>query len=139
MGYGDGYLTVRAVKLFVDGALGSRGAALKASYCDCAGHTGLVPPSSSSPPLPPPPPPPPPPFLYRLQFTISLRCLCQQRKSMPMLRNGYHFLFFCLLLLSPLFFSPPLTDPLFLCFLSLFCSLVVLGVPSLYSCDWRFG
>jgi hypothetical protein len=39
---GDGYLTVGAVKLWLDGALGSRGAALHAPYCDDPGNTGLV-------------------------------------------------------------------------------------------------
>jgi predicted amidohydrolase YtcJ len=34
--YGDGQLSVAAVKLVVDGALGSRGAALHAPYCDDA-------------------------------------------------------------------------------------------------------
>lgn len=39
---GDGRLTVGAVKLWLDGALGSRGAALHAPYCDDPGNTGLV-------------------------------------------------------------------------------------------------
>ncbi|HEX5529924.1 MAG TPA: amidohydrolase family protein, partial [Methylomirabilota bacterium] len=39
---GDGYLTVGAIKLWLDGALGSRGAALHAPYCDDPGNTGLV-------------------------------------------------------------------------------------------------
>ena len=39
---GDGRLTVGAVKLWLDGALGSRGAALHAPYCDDAANTGLV-------------------------------------------------------------------------------------------------
>ena len=39
---GDGYLTVGALKLWLDGALGSRGAALHAPYCDDPGNTGLV-------------------------------------------------------------------------------------------------
>jgi predicted amidohydrolase YtcJ len=39
---GDGRVAVRALKLMVDGALGSRGAALHDSYCDDPGNTGLV-------------------------------------------------------------------------------------------------
>ena len=39
---GDGQLTVGAIKLWLDGALGSRGAALHAPYCDDPGNTGLV-------------------------------------------------------------------------------------------------
>jgi predicted amidohydrolase YtcJ len=39
---GDGYLTVGAIKLWLDGALGSRGAALHAPYCDDPQNTGLV-------------------------------------------------------------------------------------------------
>jgi predicted amidohydrolase YtcJ len=39
---GDGRLVVRAVKLWLDGALGSRGAALHAPYCDDPGNTGLI-------------------------------------------------------------------------------------------------
>jgi predicted amidohydrolase YtcJ len=39
---GDGQLTIAAVKLWFDGALGSRGAALHAPYCDDPGNTGLV-------------------------------------------------------------------------------------------------
>ena len=35
-------LTVRAVKLYADGALGSRGAALLAPYSDDPGNTGLL-------------------------------------------------------------------------------------------------
>ena len=38
----DGRLTVGAVKLLADGALGSRGAALHDAYCDDPGNTGLV-------------------------------------------------------------------------------------------------
>src|SRR4029077_11611064 len=38
----DGRLTVGAVKLMADGALGSRGAALHDAYCDDPGNTGLV-------------------------------------------------------------------------------------------------
>ena len=39
---GDGHLTVGAVKLWLDGALGSRGAALHAPYCDDPANMGLV-------------------------------------------------------------------------------------------------
>jgi predicted amidohydrolase YtcJ len=39
---GDGQLVIGAVKLVADGALGSRGAALHAPYCDDPGNTGLV-------------------------------------------------------------------------------------------------
>jgi predicted amidohydrolase YtcJ len=39
---GDGHLTVGAIKLWLDGALGSRGAALHAPYCDDPANTGLV-------------------------------------------------------------------------------------------------
>jgi len=39
---GDGQLTVGALKLWLDGALGSRGAALHAPYCDDPANTGLV-------------------------------------------------------------------------------------------------
>jgi hypothetical protein len=38
----DGHLWIRAVKMFADGALGSRGAALLAPYSDDPGNTGLV-------------------------------------------------------------------------------------------------
>jgi predicted amidohydrolase YtcJ len=41
IGYG-GRLTVRSVKLYADGALGSRGAALLAPYNDDPGNTGLL-------------------------------------------------------------------------------------------------
>jgi predicted amidohydrolase YtcJ len=41
LGYGGDFLTVRAVKLFADGALGSRGAALLAPYSDDPGNSGL--------------------------------------------------------------------------------------------------
>lgn len=41
VGYG-GRLTIRAVKLYADGALGSRGAALLAPYSDDPGNTGLM-------------------------------------------------------------------------------------------------
>jgi predicted amidohydrolase YtcJ len=37
-----GHLAVRAIKLYADGALGSRGAALLAPYSDDPGNTGLV-------------------------------------------------------------------------------------------------
>ena len=37
----DNILTVRAVKLYADGALGSRGARLLEDYCDHSGHRGL--------------------------------------------------------------------------------------------------
>jgi predicted amidohydrolase YtcJ len=40
--FGDGRLTVRAVKIVADGALGSRGAALHAPYSDDSGNTGLL-------------------------------------------------------------------------------------------------
>ena len=42
IGYGNGMLTVRAVKLYADGALGSRGAALLDSYSDDPGNRGLT-------------------------------------------------------------------------------------------------
>lgn len=38
----DGRIWVRAIKLYADGALGSRGAALLAPYSDDAGNTGLL-------------------------------------------------------------------------------------------------
>jgi len=38
----DGMLTVRSIKLWVDGALGSRGAALLADYTDDPGNRGLI-------------------------------------------------------------------------------------------------
>jgi predicted amidohydrolase YtcJ len=38
----DGHLWVRAIKLYADGALGSRGAALLAPYSDDRGNTGLL-------------------------------------------------------------------------------------------------
>ncbi|HYM61459.1 MAG TPA: amidohydrolase [Thermoanaerobaculia bacterium] len=41
VGYGD-RLTVRSIKLYADGALGSRGAALLAPYSDDPGNSGLV-------------------------------------------------------------------------------------------------
>ena len=40
MGAGNNFLTVRAIKLSADGALGSRGAWLLESYTDRPGHTG---------------------------------------------------------------------------------------------------
>jgi predicted amidohydrolase YtcJ len=42
VGYGDGMLTIRAIKLYIDGALGSRGAALIESYSDDPGNRGLT-------------------------------------------------------------------------------------------------
>ncbi len=42
IGYAQGRLTVRAVKLLADGALGSRGAALLAPYADVPGQRGLL-------------------------------------------------------------------------------------------------
>jgi predicted amidohydrolase YtcJ len=42
IGPGDAMLTIRAVKLFADGALGSRGAALLEPYADDPGNTGLL-------------------------------------------------------------------------------------------------
>jgi predicted amidohydrolase YtcJ len=42
IGLGGGMLTIRAVKLYADGALGSRGAALLEPYSDDAGNTGLL-------------------------------------------------------------------------------------------------
>ncbi len=41
-GLGDGRLSVRSVKLYADGALGSRGAALLAPYSDDPGERGLI-------------------------------------------------------------------------------------------------
>ncbi len=40
--YGNGFLTVRAIKLFIDGALGSRGAALIDEYSDDPGNRGVT-------------------------------------------------------------------------------------------------
>jgi predicted amidohydrolase YtcJ len=40
--YGNDRLTARSVKLYIDGALGSRGAALITDYCDDPGNRGLV-------------------------------------------------------------------------------------------------
>jgi len=42
VGYADDHLTIRAVKLFADGALGSRGAALLAPYSDAPSQHGLL-------------------------------------------------------------------------------------------------
>lgn len=42
IGYGGDFLTVRAVKLFADGALGSRGAAMLEPYSDAPGQRGLL-------------------------------------------------------------------------------------------------
>jgi hypothetical protein len=42
IGYGDNRLWVRTLKLYVDGALGSRGAALLEPYSDDAGNRGLT-------------------------------------------------------------------------------------------------
>jgi predicted amidohydrolase YtcJ len=42
LGYGRDFLNVRSVKLYADGALGSRGAALLAPYADEPGHSGLL-------------------------------------------------------------------------------------------------
>jgi predicted amidohydrolase YtcJ len=41
IGFGNQHLTVRAIKAYMDGALGSRGAWLLEPYTDLAGHTGL--------------------------------------------------------------------------------------------------
>ncbi len=41
IGLGDGRLTVRSVKMYMDGALGSRGAALLAPYSDDPANSGL--------------------------------------------------------------------------------------------------
>ena len=40
--YGDGFLTVRSVKLFMDGALGSWGAAMIEDYSDKPGSRGSM-------------------------------------------------------------------------------------------------
>jgi len=40
--YKDEYLTIRSVKAFIDGALGSRGAALHEPYCDDSNNCGLI-------------------------------------------------------------------------------------------------
>lgn len=42
IGLGDHRLTIRAIKLIADGALGSRGAALLEDYADDPGHRGLL-------------------------------------------------------------------------------------------------
>jgi len=42
LGYGNGFLTVRALKLYIDGALGSRGAALIEPYTDDPNNRGLT-------------------------------------------------------------------------------------------------
>jgi predicted amidohydrolase YtcJ len=42
IGLGGGMLTIRAVKLYADGALGSRGAALLEPYADDPGNVGLL-------------------------------------------------------------------------------------------------
>ncbi len=42
IGYGRGMLTVRAMKMYVDGALGSRGAALAEEYSDDPGNRGVT-------------------------------------------------------------------------------------------------
>ncbi len=42
IGAAGGFLTVRSIKLFSDGALGSRGAALLAPYSDSPGNSGLL-------------------------------------------------------------------------------------------------
>ena len=42
LGYGHDFLTVRSVKLYADGALGSRGAAMLAPYSDDPGNRGLL-------------------------------------------------------------------------------------------------
>ena len=41
IGYGDDFLTVRSIKLFMDGALGSRGALMFEPYSDRPGYSGL--------------------------------------------------------------------------------------------------
>ena len=40
--YNHDYLTIRSVKAFIDGALGSRGAALHEPYCDDKNNCGLI-------------------------------------------------------------------------------------------------
>lgn len=42
LNYGNGMLTIRAVKMYADGALGSRGAALIENYSDDTGNRGLT-------------------------------------------------------------------------------------------------
>jgi len=41
LGYGNNHLTVRSIKKYIDGALGSRGAWMLEPYDDLEGHTGL--------------------------------------------------------------------------------------------------
>ncbi len=41
IGYANNYLTVRSIKVYADGALGSRGAWMLEPYNDMPGHTGL--------------------------------------------------------------------------------------------------
>ena len=40
--YQNDYLSIRSVKAFIDGALGSRGAALHEPYCDDHNNCGLI-------------------------------------------------------------------------------------------------
>ncbi|MCP4725623.1 MAG: amidohydrolase [bacterium] len=42
IGYGNNFLTVRSLKLLIDGALGSRGAAMIEDYSDDQGNKGLI-------------------------------------------------------------------------------------------------
>ena len=42
IGFGDNHLTIRALKMYMDGALGSRGAALIEPYSDDPGNRGLT-------------------------------------------------------------------------------------------------
>ncbi|MFO0985369.1 MAG: amidohydrolase [Planctomycetota bacterium] len=42
IGLGNNFLTIRSIKVYADGALGSRGAALLEDYADRPGHRGLV-------------------------------------------------------------------------------------------------
>ncbi len=42
IGYGNNFLTIRSIKMFADGALGSRGAALFEPYSDDPTNTGLI-------------------------------------------------------------------------------------------------
>ncbi len=42
IGYGNNFLTIRSIKMFSDGALGSRGAALLEPYSDDPTNTGLI-------------------------------------------------------------------------------------------------
>ncbi|MFC1509301.1 amidohydrolase [Candidatus Omnitrophota bacterium] len=42
IGYGGNFLTVRSIKLFIDGALGSRGALMFEPYSDRPGYSGLT-------------------------------------------------------------------------------------------------